>query len=170
MANDGSLMVTASGDREIVLTRAFRAPRELVFLAWTTPRLLMRWFGVFDGWTLVECELDLCAGGAFRFVWRGPDETEMTLCGAYREIVVPARIVGEGSIARASSDSPPEPCEHPQVTTTTFAEEGGSTRVTVVVRYESSAVRDAALRSPMRRGIAAGYDNLASALESWRET
>jgi uncharacterized protein YndB with AHSA1/START domain len=90
----------------------------------------------------------------------------MALCGVYREIVVPERIVSEGAIARGASDTPPEPCEYQQVTTTTFAEEGNGTTVTTVVRYESSAARDAALRSPMRRGIAAGYDNLDKVLES----
>ena len=49
--NTGKLQVTTPSDREIAMTRAFDAPRSLVFDAWTKPELLKRWLGVFGGWT-----------------------------------------------------------------------------------------------------------------------
>jgi uncharacterized protein YndB with AHSA1/START domain len=69
-----SLTVTTPADRDIVLSRAFDAPRHLVFAALTRPELLRRWYCA-RGWNLVVCEVDLRAGGAWRFVSRGPDGT-----------------------------------------------------------------------------------------------
>src|ERR1700720_367482 len=93
MKNSGALQVTAQSDREIVMTRVFDAPRNLVFDAWTKPELLKRWLGVFGGWALAVCEIDLKVGGAYRYVWRGPDSAEMGMGGVYREIVPAERIV-----------------------------------------------------------------------------
>jgi uncharacterized protein YndB with AHSA1/START domain len=61
-------------DREIVLTRVFDAPRELVFEAWTNPEHLPRWFGP-KGFTLTTQEIDIRVGGRWRFVFQGPDGT-----------------------------------------------------------------------------------------------
>ena len=85
-------MVHAPSDTEITLTRAFDAPRRLVFDALTKPELLRRWFGA-DGWELVDCEIDLRVGGRWRFVSVGPGGAEMGHSGEYREIVPPERLV-----------------------------------------------------------------------------
>ena len=88
-----TLKVTTPSDREICMTRAFDASRELVFDCYTKPELLKRWMFGPPGWTVVGCEVDLRVGGAYRFVWRGPDGTEMGMGGVHREIVRPERIV-----------------------------------------------------------------------------
>src|ERR1051326_1602360 len=75
------LKVTTPTDREIVMTRTFDAPRELVFEALTKPELITRWFGVFGGWSLAMCKVDLRVGGAYRFVWRDPDGKQMGMSG-----------------------------------------------------------------------------------------
>src|SRR5207245_3750125 len=93
MQDTGKLKVTAQSEREIVMTRDFDAPRRLVFDALTKPELLKRWLGVFGGWELAVCEIDLRVGGAYRYVWRGPDGAEMGMRGVYREIVRDERIV-----------------------------------------------------------------------------
>src|SRR5687767_3303499 len=93
MAPAGTLKLTATTDREIVVQRAFNAPRQLVFDAHTKPELLKRWLGVHNGWTLDVCEVDLRVGGTFRYVWRGPNGESMGMRGVYREIVAPSRIV-----------------------------------------------------------------------------
>ena len=93
MRNPAALRITAQGDRELVMTREFAAPRQLVFDAWTKPALLKRWLGVHNGWRLDVCEVDLRVGGAYRFVWRGPDRAEMGMGGVYKEVVVPERFV-----------------------------------------------------------------------------
>jgi hypothetical protein len=66
-----TLKVTMPTDTEIVLTRVFDAPRQMVFDAFRKPELLKRWFGP-HGWSLVVCEVDYQVGGGFRFVLKGP--------------------------------------------------------------------------------------------------
>lgn len=146
------LTVSAPGDREIVMTRAFAAPRELVFEAWTRPELLVRWYGVFGGWSLVECEIDLRVGGSCRFLWRGP-EGEIGLRGVYREIAA-----GERIVMTAAYDEHWYPGD--ERSTTTFVEARGETVVTTRLMYESREARDAVLRSPMEKGVAGGHDSL----------
>src|ERR1044072_9445265 len=87
------LSVTTPSDREISMTRTFDAPRSLLFDARTNLALLKRWFGVFAGWALTVCEIDLRVGGPFRFVWRNVDGQIMAMSGIYREVVAPERIV-----------------------------------------------------------------------------
>ena len=92
MPNTGSLKVEARGDREIVMTRVFDAPRHLVYEAFTKPDLVKRWLGVFGGWSLPVCEIDFRVGGRYRFVWR-KEGAEMGMGGVYKEIVPNERIV-----------------------------------------------------------------------------
>jgi uncharacterized protein YndB with AHSA1/START domain len=87
-----TLTVTTPSEREIMMTRVFDAPRSLVFDALTKPELLKRWLYGPPGWSLEVCEIDLSVGGAFRYVWRGPDSSEMGMGGVYREIVKPERL------------------------------------------------------------------------------
>ena len=141
------------------MTRVFDAPRSLVFDAWTKPELLERWLGVREGWSMAVCEVDLKVGGTYRFVWRGPDGSEMAMRGVYREIVRPERLV-----ATESFDDPWYPGE--ALDTMVLVEEGGKTTVTTTVLYESQEVRDAVLKSGMERGVAQSYDTLDELLAS----
>lgn len=86
------LTLTTSSDREIVVTRVFDAPRRLVFDAWTNPEHLPHWMLGPSGWTMPVCEIDLRPGGAWRFVWRQADGTEMEMHGVYQEVVPPDRL------------------------------------------------------------------------------
>lgn len=159
MKNAGALKVTTPSDREIAMTRAFDAPRKLVFDAWTKPELIKRWLGVFGGWSMDVCEVNLKVGGSYRFVWRGPDGTKMGMGGVYREVVP-----GERLVASEKFDDPWY--EGEAVGTTVFVEQGGKTTVTTTVRYASREVRDAVLKSPMESGVAKSYDTLADLLAS----
>ena len=155
----GKLEITTPSEREIAMTRAFDAPRSLVFDAWTRPELLKRWLGVRGGWTFAVCEVDLRVGGAYRFVWRGPKGNEMGMGGVYREIVRPERLV-----ATEKFDDPWY--EGEAVDTTVFVEKDGKTTATTTVRYASQEVRDAVLRTPMATGVAESYDKLDEVLAS----
>jgi uncharacterized protein YndB with AHSA1/START domain len=150
------LRLATPGDRRIVLAREFSAPRTLVFEAWTVPHLLRRWYGA-HGWTLVACDVDPRPGGAWRYVSRGPDGAEMIQGGTYREFVPPERLVSTQTFG-----DPPEGAE--SLVTTTFDEAAGVTTVTLTVDYPTRAARDAALRTPMRRGLAQGYARLDALL------
>ncbi len=124
------------GGRELLIVRIFDAPRELVFKAWTKPEYLTRWFKP-KGCTLPKCEMDFRAGGAFRFVIRGEDGKDYPFNGEYVEIVEPSRIVFKGNI----HDVPGQDV----LTTVTFAEQEGKTKLTVHQTYaiESDATRGA---------------------------
>lgn len=156
MKNTGTLKVTTPSDREIVLTRVFDAARHLVWDAFTRPELLKRWFGP-RGWSLVVCEVDLRVGGAFRFVLRGPDGTDMGMRGVYREIEPPHRSVHTESF----DDYPGE-----STVTTILTEQDGKTTLTATVLYPSQEIRDAVIQSGMEHGAAETYDKLAEMLTS----
>jgi uncharacterized protein YndB with AHSA1/START domain len=160
MKSPGTLQVTTPSEREIVMTRVFNAPRDLVFDAYTQPELVKRWLGVFGGWTLEVCEIDLKVGGTYRYLWRGPDGIEMGMRGVYREIVRPERIVCTESFDEKWYEG------GDALDTTVLVEKDGRTTLSTTVRYASQEVRDAVLRSPMKDGVARGYDNLAELLAS----
>jgi uncharacterized protein YndB with AHSA1/START domain len=159
MKDTGTLTVAAHGDRAIVLTRVFDAPRHLVFDALTRPELVRRWLLGPPGWSMVVCDIDLKVGGAYRYVWRHSDGTEMGMRGVYREIVPPERIVNTESF-----DTPWYPGE--ALGTAVLVEEGGRTTLTITMLYVSREARDNVLKSNMEKGVAASYDRLAEVLAS----
>ena len=154
---NGSLQVTTPSEREIAMSRVFDAPRHLVFEAYTKPELLKRWLGVRGGWSLAVCEVDLRVGGAYRYVWRGPDREEMGMGGVFREVVP-----GERIVATEKFDHSWYPGG--AVSTVTLVEQGGKTTLTLSVCYESREARDAVLKSPMKEGVEEGFDKLAELL------
>jgi uncharacterized protein YndB with AHSA1/START domain len=83
-----AVTVTTPSDREIVVTREFDAPRDLVWEAHTKPVLLKRWAAGPPGWEMMVCEMDFRVGGAWRWVLGGRGGAEMRLQGVHTEIVV----------------------------------------------------------------------------------
>ncbi len=157
-APEHQLDVHAPTDREIVMTRVFNAPRELVFDAFTKPELVKRWLLGPDGWSLAVCDIALTVGGAFRYVWRNDaDGQEFVVSGVYTEIVRPVRIVHTEKF-----EDPAFPGE--SIETWTFDERDGSTAFTMTLTYESTEARNRALESGMADGCAATYDRLAAIL------
>ncbi len=160
MKNSGTFNITAHGDREIVVTRVFDAPRRLVFEAYTKPDLIKKWLLGPDGWSMPICEIDLRAGGKYRYVWRNDaDGREMGMGGVYREVVPPERIV-----ATEVFDEAWYPGE--AVDTIVLVEKAGQTTLTQTILYNSRQTRDAVLKSPMQTGMAASYDRLEKFLSS----
>jgi uncharacterized protein YndB with AHSA1/START domain len=155
----GQLQVSTPSDREIAMTRVFDAPASMVFDAWTKPDLIKRWLGAFGGWTFRVCEVDLRVGGAYRYVWRGPDGKDMGMGGVYREIVRPTRLV-----CTEKFDDPWYAGD--ALNTTVFVENDGMTTAKTTILYVSKEVRDGVLQSPMEGGVAKSYDKLAEVLTS----
>jgi uncharacterized protein YndB with AHSA1/START domain len=149
----GTTTFATPSDREIVITRVFEAPRRLLFDAWTNCKHLPHWLLGPSGWTMPGCEIDLRPGGAWRFMWRKADGTEMTMHGVYREITPPDRLVSTESWGGDWPDT---------VNTVTFTESDGQTTVTNQMLYPSKEARDAALETGMRRGVNASFDRLAA--------
>jgi uncharacterized protein YndB with AHSA1/START domain len=160
MRNTGTLHVTTPGEREIVMTRVFEAPRDLVWQALTRPELVERWFGP-HGHSLVTCEIDFRVGGNWRFVLRSPDGSEMGMSGSYREISPPARLVHTEAFDDYPGDS---------VITTVLTEKDGTTTLTATCEYESREIRDAVVASGMEHGAAETYDRLAELLAADRQS
>src|ERR1700730_16798202 len=114
-----ALKVATSGDREIVITRTFNAPRELVWDTMSKPELLKRWLFGPAGWEMTVCEEDQQGGGKVRWVWKSPDGAGMTMTGVYREIVPPERVVRTESFETGCIPQMGE-----QVATLVLAEQG----------------------------------------------
>jgi uncharacterized protein YndB with AHSA1/START domain len=152
-----SVIVTTPTDREIVLTRTFAAPSQLVFDAYTRPELLTQWYGAL-GWNLIGCEIDLRDGGWYRFSSRGPDGAMMVQVGIVLEVRPPVRLV---LTERFEEQSYPGDT----LIVHEFAEHSERTTVTTTVRYATPEGRDTVLRYPMARGVRESGDRLTKLLE-----
>ncbi|MGE0479620.1 MAG: SRPBCC family protein [Phycisphaerae bacterium] len=162
MQNPGTMNVTTPSDLEIVITRAFDAPRRLVWKAMTTPELIRQWLFLPPGWKMTRCEEDVRVGGSYRWEWAGPDgRIAMAMGGVYREVVPQQRLVRTEKFEFGC-----QPQAGEQLGTMEFVEQGGGTLVTITVVYPSKDARDAALASGMERGMSAGYDKLEALLIS----
>ena len=159
MKHSGNLTITTPGDREIAMARVFDAPRTLVFDAYTQCRYLKRWLGVFDGWSLDVCEIDLSVGGTYRYVWKRAPSTVMGMGGAYREIVAGERLVATERFDESWY-------EGDAISTATFVERAGRTTLTLSVQYASKEARDGVLKIGMTGGITASFDALEEMLTS----
>ena len=148
----GTTSFTTPSDREISGTRVVDAPRALVWEAFTNPEHVRRWMLGPEGWTMPVCEIDLRPGGAWHFVWRQEEGTEMGMTGVYREVTPPARLV------QTESWGPDWP---ETINTLTLAEEYGRTTIVQTVLYPSKEARDAALKTGMKEGWSASLDRLA---------
>jgi uncharacterized protein YndB with AHSA1/START domain len=157
MSEAATLTITTPTDREVVLTRAFRAPRHLVFDALTKPELLTRWLKA-PGRSFDVCEVDLRVGGAYRFVWRGPGRKDVGTRGVYREIVPSERLVHSEAWEDWDAGE--------TVVKTLLAEQNGVTTLTSTTCFASKAVRDAVLKSGLEANAAENYDALAAMLEA----
>ena len=92
MTSSATTKVSLPSDTEILITREFDAPRDLVFKAMTDPNLIPRWWGPRNQTTTVD-KMDVRPGGRWRFVMGAPDGTTSGFRGEYREVVAPERIV-----------------------------------------------------------------------------
>jgi uncharacterized protein YndB with AHSA1/START domain len=140
-----------TSERELVVTRTIDGPARIVFDAWTEPELLKRW------WvpksvpiTLLSCEMDVRVGGTYRLVFQVDPTTTMAFFGRYLEVSPPLRLVwtneeGEGD---------------PVMTTVTFEEDQGRTRLVVHDLYPSKDALDEAIASEAIPGWAEMFDQL----------
>ena len=152
------LKITPSGDRDLVMTREFAAPRTLVYDAHTKPELVRQWLGGLPGWTMPVCEMDVRIGGKYRWVWRkDKDGTTMGMGGVYREVRAPERLV-----TTEKFDEAWYPGE--SLNTLVLTEKAGRTTLTQTMRYESPAAREAVIKSGMEEGVTASYDRLEDVL------
>jgi uncharacterized protein YndB with AHSA1/START domain len=155
-ARSSELTITTPSDQEIVMTREFDAPRDLVFEAHTSCEHMSRWWGP-RKYEFASCEIDFRPGGKWRIVHRGPEGEEYGFRGEYREIVPPERIVWtfefEGFPGSVS------------VETLTLEEHDGKTTLTATSVYNTVEERDGMLQSGMEEGAKETMERLDEYLE-----
>ncbi len=126
--------VERESERALVVTRTFNGPARIVFEAWIQPELFKRWWVPKSiGLTLLSCEMDVRVGGGYRLVFAGSPEP-IAFFGKYLEVTPHSRLCW-------SNDESPDGA----ITTVTFEESGGTTRVVVRDLYPSKEALDAAI-------------------------
>jgi uncharacterized protein YndB with AHSA1/START domain len=136
--------VTLPSDEQILITRAFDAPRHLVYKTWSTPELVRRWWSGQRG-EVTSVEIDLRVGGRWRYVMVANEGFEVAFHGEYREIVPNERIVST-EVFEALPDAE-------AMDTVTFDENGARTIVRILVQHSSKEHRDAHVNSGMESGL-----------------
>lgn len=142
--------------RELVITRVLDAPRALVWKAWTDPKHLAQWWGP-KGFTNPVCEVDVRPGGTIRIEMTGPDGVVYPMSGVFREIIAPERLVFI-SIAEDKEGGPLLEA----LTTVTFAEHGGKTKLTVDARAVALVATAVQYLEGMEAGWSQSLDRLAT--------
>jgi uncharacterized protein YndB with AHSA1/START domain len=149
--------ITTPSDREVVITREFDAPANLVFDALTKPDLLRRWYGP-TGWTLIVCEIDLKVAGAWHFVVQRPDGKKFGQLGVYQEIKRPQLIVNTETWDDWDAGE--------TLVTTSLHEHDGKTTFQSTILFPSQEVRDIVVKGGLEHGTTESYKKLDSLLSS----
>jgi uncharacterized protein YndB with AHSA1/START domain len=135
----------------IVMTRDFDAPRDLVFRAYTEPRLLVQWLGPRELTTTVD-RYDVRDGGRWRYVQKDPEGNEHGFHGVFHGEPSPEAVVQTFEYEGVPG--------HVMLETTTFEERAGATLVRTVASFQSVADRDGMVASGMERGVHEGDERL----------
>ncbi len=143
--------VTLPTDEQILITREFDAPKQLVYTALTTPELIKRWWSG-DRGTVTLAEVDLRVGGTWRYVMVAHGDFEVAFHGEYREIEPDERIVN----TEVYEGMP----EGEALTTTTLTEDGGRTTLEILMQLSSREERDAVIETGMESGMQEAMDHL----------
>ncbi|CAM4022308.1 SRPBCC family protein [Corallococcus exiguus] len=138
-------------EREFVVTRTVNGPARIIFEAWTRPELLKRWWAPKSfGISFISCEADVRVGGTYRFVFGHPaSEQPMAFFGKYIEVTPHSRLAWTNEESAEGA-----------VTTVTFEEEGGKTRVVVHDLYPSKEALDGAIASGSTCGMVETFEQL----------
>ena len=154
--------VSQPSDREVKVVRSFKAPRDLVYKAYTTPELVKRWLLGPPGWTMPVCEMDVRVGGKYRWRWRSNEGgKEFGFHGEFKEVDAPAKLMhseyydpgdvggdmGEAALVRVD-----------------FTEDRGVTTMTTSMDFGNRRARDAAVATGMTDGMEQSYQLLDGVL------
>jgi uncharacterized protein YndB with AHSA1/START domain len=143
--------VERTSERELVVTRIVNGPVHLVSEAWTRPELFQQWWVPRScGLTLLSCEIDARSGGTYRLVFGFEGSEAMTVFGRYLEVTPHTRLVWTNEEAGDAG----------QVTTVTFEDQGGKTRVVLHELYPSKEALDEARASGAEAGTLESFDQL----------
>jgi uncharacterized protein YndB with AHSA1/START domain len=152
--------IAEPGKQEIVMTRVFDAPRELVFKACTDPNLIPQWWGPKYLTTTVD-RMDVKQGGIWRFIHHDADGNKYAFHGVYHEILSPERLI-------YTFEFEPVP-GHVSLETATFEEHDGKTKLTDRSVFQTIEDRDGMLQSGIEEGAVETWDRLAELLEKMQK-
>jgi uncharacterized protein YndB with AHSA1/START domain len=162
--SSGSAKVELPSDEQILITREFDAPKELVFKAYTTPELVAQWWHAKRG-EMTVMEIDLRGGGKWRYVMVAEGGVEVGFHGEYREIVPNERIVSTEIFEGIPDNVYPG---NATLNTATFTDVDGRTRLEILVDAPSKEIRDAIIESGMEAGLQDALDLLDEIATSLR--
>ena len=160
MITKNKTKITAEpGKQEVVITREFDAPRELVFKAFTDPKLYTQWLGP-RRLTMTLKTFEPRNGGSWRYVQKDRDGNEFGFHGVFHEVLEVSRIIDTFEYEGLPENG------HVSLETAKFEEvPGGKTRLTVQSVFQSVADRDGMLGSGMEEGVSESYDRLDELLK-----
>ena len=156
------LVVDRVSDLELVVRRTFDAPARIVYLAWTTPEHMKRWWAPRSfGAIMYECDMDLRVGGKYRFVFGKEGEPKMAFSGVFREVVPNAKLVSTQLFEQM-------PQAGEAIVTTTFAERDGKTYLELHQLFPSKEALVGAVASGMTDGMRVTFAQLEDLLRELR--
>ena len=158
-----TVIIAEPGKQEMLITREFAAPRELVFRAFTDPELYIQWLGP-RRLTMMLDTFEPRSGGRWRYIHKDQSGNEFGFHGMYHEVLAPERIINTFEF-----EGLPE-AGHVCLETLTLEEmPGGRTRLTAQSVFQSVADRDGALQSGMEEGLHDSHERLTALLEKMKE-
>lgn len=162
MSATSKTQVILPSDHEVKVVRAFHAPRELVYKAYTTPELLKRWMLGPPGWSMPVCEMDLRVGGQYRWRWRGDEDgKEFGFYGEFKVVEPGRRLVhteffDPGDVGGDMGEG--------ALITIELTERNGVTTLSTLMDYYTKEARDAAMSTGMTDGMEITYQRLEELL------
>lgn len=152
MISSRSAVVTLPEDKQILITREFDAPKELVYRAYTEPDLVRKWWHANRG-EMTVCDIDLRVGGSWRFAMEAPNFGEVAFHGEYKEVVPSERLVST-EIYEGAPDA------GAALNTLTLTEQDGRSTLTILVEHQTKQARDMHVESGMEDGLQDALDML----------
>lgn len=152
--------VTTPSDREVRVTRAFKAPRQLVWDAHTKPELVTKWMLGPPGWTMPVCDMDVRPGGAYTWRWQSDEDgKQFGFHGTFDEVNAPARLTHDEYYDPGDTGGD-MPTNDPALVTLELSEAGGVTTLVCTMKFSSKEARDGAVSTGMTNGMEMGYVRL----------
>lgn len=155
-ANNARISAAPGSEWDLVITRVFDAPRELVFRAWTDREQVAQWWGP-NGFTNPVCEIDVRVGGAIRIHMRAPNGVVYPMTGVFEEIVEPERLV---FVSHALDEQGSSMFDIKN--TVLFAEQHGKTKLTLQARVLTTTALAPQYLKGMEMGWTQSLDRLSA--------
>jgi uncharacterized protein YndB with AHSA1/START domain len=153
-------LIAEPGKQDVVISRVFDAPRDLVFKACTGPELISQWWGPKAFTTTVDA-MDVRPGGTWRYVQRGAGGEDYGFHGVYHDVTPPERLI-------YTFEFEPMP-GHVALDTVTLEDLDGRTKVTDRVVYQTVEDRDGTLQSGMEEGMNETMDRFTELVEEMQK-